>query len=88
MDEDGSEYLKSAYLAPIAQHHIPVAYTPRPMGVGYFGNISAFTAASTSFTTINSVPIVVLCGSTRFIDLFDKTSLLFTLQGWIVLSVG
>jgi len=32
--------------------------------------------------------IVVLCGSTRFIDLFDKMMLKFTLEGKIVLSVG
>lgn len=32
--------------------------------------------------------IVVLCGSTTFIDLFDKMSLEYTLKGWIVLSIG
>ena len=32
--------------------------------------------------------IVVLCGSTKFVDMFDAKSLEFTLKGFIVLSVG
>ena len=33
-------------------------------------------------------PIIVLCGSTRYYELFDQTSLEYTLNGWIVLSIG
>jgi len=33
-------------------------------------------------------PIVCLCGSTRFIDLFDEAALQLTLRGCIVLSIG
>ncbi|MCG3219590.1 MAG: hypothetical protein KAR35_11300 [Candidatus Heimdallarchaeota archaeon] len=33
-------------------------------------------------------PIIVLCGSTKYYELFDKTSLEYTLNGWIVLSIG
>ncbi len=39
-------------------------------------------------TKRNFPEIVVLCGSTRFIKLFDAMSLKFTLEGKIVLSVG
>lgn len=33
-------------------------------------------------------PIVTLCGSTRFTEQFDEISMKFTLNGWIVLSIG
>lgn len=35
-----------------------------------------------------TVPIVCLCGSTRFMDAFFEAGWKFTLDGWIVLSVG
>ena len=35
-----------------------------------------------------TVPIVCLCGSTRFMDAFFEAGWALTLRGWIVLSVG
>lgn len=33
-------------------------------------------------------PVVCLCGSTRFMDWFHAAGWIFTLRGWVVLSVG
>ena len=37
---------------------------------------------------ITKPKIVCLCGSTKFMEAFQEANLKFTLEGWIVLSVG
>ena len=38
--------------------------------------------------SVHNFPIIVLCGSTRYYEQFDRISLEYTLNGWIVLSNG
>jgi hypothetical protein len=38
--------------------------------------------------TLKLPQIICLCGSTRFYDEFQRANLLFTLKGYIVLSIG
>lgn len=36
----------------------------------------------------DATPIVCLCGSSRFYEAYQKANYEFTMQGWIVLSIG